>query len=98
MPIAPEIRRLHYGHKWRQTVRPAVLRRAGNCCERCRRPWKPLEVAHLDGNPAHQGEDYSNLAALCRTCHRANDYVLWAQRCRETRARRKDRSRPLLGL
>jgi 5-methylcytosine-specific restriction endonuclease McrA len=94
MPIAPEFRRF-YGHHWRTVVRPAVLRRAGGACQRCRRPWR-LEVAHLDGNPANLGQDYDNLAALCRNCHRRHDYALWAERCRETRAARKDRGRPLL--
>jgi 5-methylcytosine-specific restriction endonuclease McrA len=96
MPISPEIKRRFYGHHWRTVVRPVVITRAGGCCQRCRRPWKPLEVAHLDGDPSNLGEDYSNLAALCRTCHRMNDFVLWAARCRETRARRKDARRPLL--
>lgn len=53
-----------------------------------------LEIAHLDGNPAHTSE--GNLAVLCKTCHRAHDYKIWAARCRETRAARKDRARPLL--
>lgn len=93
MPIPPDVKRLWYGWDWQTKIRPAALERARYRCQRCFR-LAPLDVAHLDGNPANR--DGSNLAALCRTCHRANDYKLWAQRCRETRSRRKDRNRPLL--
>lgn len=94
MPIGPEIKRLWYGYDWQTVIRPRELKRADHRCERCHRPWKPLDVCHLDGNPANR--EWPNLAVLCRTCHRANDYALWAQRCRETRARKKDAERPIL--
>lgn len=93
MPIRPEFRKF-YGWTWRTVTRPAALKRADYACERCRRPWRPLEVAHLDGDPANMRP--SNLAVLCLACHRRHDYSRWAARCRETRSARKDAGRPLL--
>jgi hypothetical protein len=94
MPIPPEIKRLYYGYDWQTKIRPRELQRAKNCCERCHRPWKPLDLAHLDGNPANR--DPSNLCVLCRPCHRRNDYVEWAGKTRATRIRKKDAKRPIL--
>lgn len=37
MPIRPEFRHL-YGREWREVVRPRILKRAKNKCERCRKP------------------------------------------------------------
>jgi len=93
MPIAPHFKRF-YGHRWRTVVRPRILQRAGGVCERCGRCPERLEVAHLDQNPPNDADE--NLAALCARCHRRTDYVVWARKARETRARRKDRGRPLL--
>ena len=82
-----------YDHHWRTQTRPAILGRDCHRCVRCGRPWR-LEIAHLDGDPANN--DPANLATLCRTCHRAHDYPLWAARCRNTRGAKKDAARPLL--
>lgn len=82
-----------YNHQWRTKTRPAILMRDRHRCIRCRRPWR-LEIAHLDGDATNS--DPANLATLCRTCHRAHDYALWAARCRATRAAKKDAARPLL--
>jgi 5-methylcytosine-specific restriction endonuclease McrA len=87
-----------YDYHWRTVTRPRILERAGRACERCHRPWPPLDVAHLvipPGQPGH--DDDANLAVLCRRCHRAYDYVEWSRKCYETRSRRKDAGRPLLG-
>jgi len=94
MPIAPEFR-CHYGHRWRTVTRPIILKRCGGVCERCGRCPRRLEIAHLDQDPSHDDED--NLAGLCYSCHRRHDYPSWARKARETRARRKDLGRPLLG-
>ena len=95
-----------YDHHWRTVTRLRILKRARYLCERCFRPHEgwPLDVAHLvipPGQPGHDAD--TNLAALCRRCHRKEDYESWArkfaawvqaqyhQRCRE-----KDAGRPLL--
>lgn len=36
------------------------------CCV-CRKPKKPLQIHHIDENPANN--NYSNLAVLCLECH-----------------------------
>lgn len=94
MPIHPDARR-YYGHHWRTVVRPSVLARSGGVCERCGRCPRRLEIAHLDQDPSNF--DLANLASLCHPCHARHDYKAWAEKARTTRARRKDRARPLLG-
>lgn len=37
MPIKKELRHF-YDRVWRTVTRPRILARAGNCCERCRKP------------------------------------------------------------
>ena len=49
-----------------------------------------LTVAHLDGVAGH--DDPANLAALCQRCHLLHDLDFHHQ----TRAKRKDQTRPLL--
>ena len=93
-----------YGHRWRTVTRPWILLRSGGRCEKCGVRAKLLDVAHLVvpvGQPGH--DDYTNLAALCRTDHRALDYPQWAaafrvwlEAERERRIARKDAARPLL--
>jgi hypothetical protein len=46
--------------------RARLMRQRGARCERCRRP-PPLELHHLDGNPANDADH--NLILLCSTCH-----------------------------
>jgi len=94
MPIHPELRH-YYGHRWRTVVRPQVLLRSGGVCERCGRCPRRLEIAHLDQDPSNYADE--NLASLCSGCHHRFDYKAWAEKARTTRARRKDRARPLLG-
>jgi hypothetical protein len=82
-----------YNYHWRTRTRPAILARDGHRCRRCGLAGR-LDVAHLDQNPAN--DDEANLAALCRLDHRRHDLATWRRKCRETRAARKDRARPLL--
>lgn len=96
MPLRPELRPF-YGHHWRTVTRPRILERAGGRCERCGRKIVRLEVAHLvilPPDPRHDQDD--NLAGLCVRCHKAQDWASWSKACRATRARRKDRERPIL--
>jgi hypothetical protein len=37
MPIRAELKHF-YGKEWRTVTRPRILERAGNCCERCKKP------------------------------------------------------------
>ena len=37
MPIRKDLRKFYTGG-WKTVVRPAILERAGNCCERCGKP------------------------------------------------------------
>ena len=98
-----------YGHHWRTVERPAILMRAGWECQRCGAGDKPLGLVstlqgcHLDGNP--ENGDETNLACLCRKCHRAHDYQTWALAFRvwleSERAKRivaKDAARPILQM
>lgn len=65
-----------------------------------------LDVAHLvipPGEPGH--DDPTNLAVLCRKCHRAFDYEAWAVQYRawlkrqiEERIDRLDSERPILQM
>lgn len=94
MPIPSDIKKLWYGYDWQTLIRPRELKRAGHCCERCHRPWKPLDLAHLDGDPSNR--EPANLCVLCRRCHRRHDYPEWARKTRETRTATKDAKRPIL--
>lgn len=65
-----------------------------------------LDIAHLvipAGDPGH--DDDTNLAALCRKCHRAHDYASWAAKFsawlkgeRDRKIEERDRERPILQL
>lgn len=97
MPIAAQLRK-YYGHHWRTVTRPRILERANGKCERCEGYAVYPEVAHLVIQPPDAGhDDEENLAALCIFCHKRFDYAEWARKCYETRCRRKDAARPLLG-
>ena len=87
MPIKPENRR-RYPADWKTRIRPAILERAGHCCEgsptypECRaRNYEPhpvtgsrvvLTIAHW---PDHAPEncDPGNLHAWCQRCHNTMD-------------------------
>ena len=84
----------------------------GARCMRCAIPdiyslslWSrsTLDCAHLNGDLGDESDE--NTAALCRPCHRANDYASWAAQYRawviaqrERRAAEKDLDRPILAL
>lgn len=140
MPIRADLKHF-YGPEWRKVIRPRILARAGNRCERCGKPnnqdirqivqpgmrcwWFDLvdgqiilrssegatlqspelwpideqraytvrvilTVAHLDHDSSNMADE--NLAALCQWCHLHHD----EDHHRETRAVRKDTTRPLL--
>jgi hypothetical protein len=107
MPIRPENRAL-YPADWSTVIRPAILVRAGNCCEGsprypdCRaRNGEPhpvtrstvvLTVAHLDHKPAHCAPE--NLRAWCQRCHLTYDAQHHAQTAALTRRARALRVQP----
>jgi hypothetical protein len=98
MPIRPENRR-RYPSNWSTEIRPAILDRAGDCCEgspaypHCRAAnyeahpvtgsLVVLTIAHLDHTPEHN--DPSNLRAWCQRCHLTYDATHHAQTARRTR-------------
>ena len=54
-----------------------------------------LTVAHLDRVPGHDTDD--NLRALCQRCHLHHDRAQHTASSKETRLKRKDAARPILG-
>ncbi len=83
MPIRPEFRR-YYDAEWRR-LRHAALEAAGNVCQRCGRPHRLLNLAHLSHDPA----DTRFLAVLCPSCHARNDTPQRLAMTRRTRAHRR---------
>ncbi len=79
-PIRPE-NRDRYPKNWLTEIRPAILKRAENCCERCGIPNGSLHpetearivltIMHLN----HIPEDCrpENLRAACQECHNSYD-------------------------
>ena len=83
MPIRPDYRK-YYDARWRK-FRLAVLEAAGHRCQRCGRPHRLLNVAHLSHDPA----DRRSLAVLCPSCHARNDTPQRLAMTRRTRAQRR---------
>ena len=99
MPIRPENKPL-YPANWATEIRPAILERAGHCCEGsprypdCRAAnGQPhpvtgsrvvLTIAHMDG--ALIDHSPGNLKALCNRCHNAHDAPM---RARDRKQRRQ---------
>ena len=83
MPIRSDNRK-YYDARWRK-LRLAVLEAAGNICERCGKPHRLLNVAHLQHDPA----DQRFLAVLCPSCHSKNDTPQRIAMTRRTRAKRR---------
>ena len=67
MPIRADNRK-YYDSRWRK-FRMTMLEAAGNVCERCGKPHRLLNVAHLNHDP----RDRQFLAVLCPSCHAKND-------------------------
>jgi 5-methylcytosine-specific restriction endonuclease McrA len=83
MPIRPENRR-YYDARWRQ-FRVALLAAAGHVCQRCGKPHRLLNVAHLTHDPT----DQRLVAVLCPACHSRNDTPQRIAMTRRTRAQRR---------
>jgi len=83
MPIRADNRK-YYDAKWRK-FRLAMLEAAGNVCERCGKPHRLLNVAHLSHDPA----DHRFLAVLCPSCHSKNDTAQRIAMTRRTRAEKR---------
>jgi 5-methylcytosine-specific restriction endonuclease McrA len=83
MPIRPEERK-YYGARWRK-LRLAALAAAGHVCQRCGRPHRLLNLAHL----SHDAADPHSLMVLCPSCHAKNDTPQRVAMTRRTRARRR---------
>lgn len=104
MPIKKEFAK-YYGKEWRALSLYLRNERAGNSCEWCHaRNYQPhpktgskvvLTVAHFNQTPGDNRE--SNLVVLCQRCHLALDREQHKENARETRCRKKDEARPLLG-
>ena len=76
-----------YAPDWFTRIRPAILHRAGQCCEGspkhpdCRaQNYEPhpvtgskvvLTIAHVDQN--RDNNDFDNLRAWCQRCHLSHD-------------------------
>jgi len=85
-----------YPANWFTEIRPAILARAGNCCEFCgvrnhAQVWRSekwikivLTIAHLDHDITNN--DPANLRALCQRCHLHYDQE------HHQRSRRKNRT------
>ncbi len=83
MPIRSEYRK-YYGSRWRK-FRVTALEAAGNVCQRCGKPHRLLNVAHLSHDPADRG----SLAVLCPSCHARNDTPQRVAMTRRTRAKKR---------
>ena len=100
MPIKPENRHL-YPPNWKSEIRPAILLRAGNRCEKCgvenhsmvdrcngkRRTKIVLTIAHRDHDPTNCASE--NLAAWCQRCHLDYDRAHHMANAHATRRARK---------
>jgi len=83
MPIRPDNRK-YYNAQWRK-FRLGMLEAAGNVCQRCDKPHRLLNVAHLSHDPT----DQHFLAVLCPSCHAKNDTPQRSAMTRRTRAHRR---------
>lgn len=67
-----------YPENWLTEIRPAVLKRANDCCEFCgianytikeNGTKVVLTIAHLDHDKFNHDVDLDRLKALCQKCH-----------------------------
>jgi hypothetical protein len=102
MPIRPELRHFYRGPAWEAT-RARIRERAGDRCEACsrtngtyyvgaRRQRVKVQCGACHKNGISGDDRDENLAWWCRACHLAHD----RGQHRDSRAARKDRSRPIL--
>jgi 5-methylcytosine-specific restriction endonuclease McrA len=83
MPIRLEERK-YYDARWRK-LRLTALEAAGNVCQRCGRPHRLLNLAHL----SHDAADCDSLMVLCPSCHAKNDTPQRIAMTRRTRAKKR---------
>jgi hypothetical protein len=83
MPIRGDNKK-YYGASWRK-LRLGMLAAAGNVCQRCGKPHRLLNLAHLQHDPA----DRRFLAVLCPSCHSKNDTGQRIAMTRRTRAQKR---------
>jgi hypothetical protein len=83
MPIRPDNRKF-YDARWKK-FRIAALEAAGHVCQRCGKPHRLLNVAHLSHDPA----DRKAIAVLCPSCHSKNDTPQRIAMTRRTRAQNR---------
>lgn len=71
-----------YPPDWHSRIRPAVLERAGNCCEVCGVANHTLKengtkviltIAHLDHDSDNWQVELDRLKAMCQACHLGYD-------------------------
>lgn len=93
-----------YPPNWKSEIRPRILKRAGDKCEKCgvenhtirtnedgKQVRIVLTIAHVyDDNPMNCADD--NLLALCQRCHLTMDARMHAQHARVTRAAAKSKN------
>lgn len=85
-----------YPPDWKTRMRPAILQRAGHCCEFCgiaNYAYQPdtgsrvvLTIAHLDHDEDNHAVALDRLAALCQRCHLRYDAPEKARRRATKRA------------
>lgn len=106
MPIHPDNKH-RYPENWKSEIRPAILERAGNCCEgspkypdcRAENYWPHpetsskvvLTIAHLDHIP--ENCEPENLRAWCQRCHLSYDAEHHAQSRKDRREKESGQQR-----
>lgn len=74
-----------YPPNWLSEIRPRIMQRANNCCERCggehgainsRGSKIVLTIAHLDHDHENWDVTDDRLQALCQACHLALDFPM----------------------
>ena len=83
MPMRAENRK-YYDARWRK-FRLILVEGAGKVCQRCGKPHRLLNVAHL----SHDPRDQKLLAVLCPSCHAKNDTPQRIAMTRRTWAQRR---------